>query len=355
MRVHLKGVASATKRLADGRKVKYHYAWRGGPKLDGEPGSADFIASYNAAVATRKQRPTGTLGHLIAVYKASHEFQSLSKRSKEDYLQHIGRIEVRFGDMPTAAISDKRARGGFKAWRDSLAKQSLRQADYAWSVLARILSISKDRGLIDVNPCEKGGRLYEADRSEKIWLPDHIRAFLAVAPEEIRAALVLALWTGQRQGDLLRLTWEAYDGKCIRLRQSKRGERVTIPVVGQLKVDLDAANPVAGTILTNTSGEPWTGRWFRASWAKTFKLAGISDELTFHDLRGTAVTRLAMAECTVPQIAAITGHSLGDVEHILQAHYLGGKVDLAEAASVKLDAAFGLQTDSKPAVLIAAK
>ena len=36
MRVHLKGVASATKRLADGRKVTYYYAWRGGPKLEGE-------------------------------------------------------------------------------------------------------------------------------------------------------------------------------------------------------------------------------------------------------------------------------------------------------------------------------
>lgn len=124
---------------------------------------------------------------------------------------------------------------------------------------------------------------------------------------------------------------------------------MTIPVAGQLKVDLDSANRVGATILTNASGEPWTGRWFRASWA------GISDDLTFHDLRGTAVTRLAMAECTVPQIAAITGHSLADVEHILQAHYLGGKVDLAEAASLKLDATFGLQTGSKPAALMAVK
>jgi hypothetical protein len=35
--------------------------------------------------------------------------------------------------------------------------------------------------------------------------------------------LLLALWTGQRQGDLLRLPWSAYDGKYIRLRQSKGG------------------------------------------------------------------------------------------------------------------------------------
>jgi hypothetical protein len=35
--------------------------------------------------------------------------------------------------------------------------------------------------------------------------------------------LLLALWTGQRQGDLLRLPWSAYDGEHVRLRQSKTG------------------------------------------------------------------------------------------------------------------------------------
>jgi hypothetical protein len=32
---------------------------------------------------------------------------------------------------------------------------------------------------------------------------------------------MLALWTGQRQGDLLPLPWSAYDGRFIRLRQRK--------------------------------------------------------------------------------------------------------------------------------------
>ena len=35
--------------------------------------------------------------------------------------------------------------------------------------------------------------------------------------------------------------------------------------------------------------------------------AGGRDGVTFHDLRGTAVTRLAVAECTEPEIATITG------------------------------------------------
>ena len=34
---------------------------------------------------------------------------------------------------------------------------------------------------------------------------------------------MLALWSGARQSDILRLPWSAYDGKHIRLRQGKTG------------------------------------------------------------------------------------------------------------------------------------
>ena len=49
---------------------------------------------------------------------------------------------------------------------------------------------------------------------------------------------------------------------------------------------------------------------FRASWGKSRTKADIPDDLTFHDVRGSAVTRLAEAGCEVPEIATITGHSL---------------------------------------------
>ena len=61
-------------------------------------------------------------------------------------------------------------------------------------------------------------------------------------------------------------------------------------------------------------------------------------DLTFHDLRGTAVVRLAIASASVPQIATVTGHSLKDVEAVLDAHYLGRDIQLAEAAVLKLEA-----------------
>ena len=56
------------------------------------------------------------------------------------------------------------------------------------------------------------------------------------------------------------------------------------------------------------------------------------------------MVRLALAYATVPQIATFTGHSLRDVETILDAHYLGRDVKLAEIAIMRLETRTKLQT-----------
>ena len=53
--------------------------------------------------------------------------------------------------------------------------------------------------------------------------------------------MVLALHTGQRQGDLLRLTWSGCDGTAIALKQSKTGARVYIPCTSALRAMTDAS------------------------------------------------------------------------------------------------------------------
>ena len=123
--------------------------------------------------------------------------------------------------MPIDALQNPKARGLFKEWRDSMTHKP-RTADYAWTVLARVLSVAKDRGKIATNVCERGGRLYKADRAEIIWLEEHIKSFCSVASPELGLGLLLALWTGQRQGDILRLTWSQYDGTHIRLNKVRQ-------------------------------------------------------------------------------------------------------------------------------------
>jgi hypothetical protein len=69
----------------------------------------------------------------------------------------------------------------------------------------------------------------------------------------------------------------------------------------------------------------------------------------FHDLRGAAVTRLALSGCTAPEIAAITEHSLADVEEILEKHYMGGRIELAESAILKLESRYGENENAEEA------
>ena len=62
-----------------------------------------------------------------------------------------------------------------------------------------------------------------------------------------------------------------------------------------------------------------------------------AEGVTFNDLRGTAVTRLALVGCSEAEIATLTGHSLRDVRSILDAHYLSRDQALAESAIRKLE------------------
>jgi integrase len=334
--MRLKGIHSATAKLADGTAATYYYAWRGGPRLKGLPGTPEFVASYNAAVAQRKTPVQGVLFTLIAEFRASSQHTTLGAKTRKDYARYLKIIEERFGDMPIKALEDIRARGDFMAWRDEMAGTP-RTADFAWSVLARVLSVAKDRGRISKNVCERGGRLYAADRTDALWTPEIVERACRLFPSHLRWVLMLALYTGQRQGDLLRLPWSAYNGSSIRLKQSKTGARVVIPVSQTLRQEIGRIPKLGPIMLTTSEGAPWSGGdGFRSSWGKACDKAAITG-LTFHDLRGSAVTRLAEAGCTVPEIASITGLSLETVNTILDAHYLSHTAALAESGIRKLE------------------
>jgi integrase len=337
MRVRLRGINRVTKRLADGMLRTYWYAWKGGPPLRGEPGTPEFIASYNEAVATKVAPPRGVLLSLLFRFQESAEFQfGISARTRHDYIKQIKRIEKAFGDFPIKALDDPRSTSIFLEWRDKLAQTSLRQADYAYGTLARILSWALKRRLIATNPCASGGKLYQGTRVDKIWTDDDVSRFLRTAPPYLKLAMLLAIYTGQRQGDLLRLPWSAYDGAVIKIRQRKTGAYVGIPVADVLKSALDAAPKRSPIILTSSKGKPWTESGFQSAWGKATMRAAVRG-LTFHDLRGTAVVTLARAECNEVEIYSITGHKPSDVQAILTAHYLPRDAEVASNAIAKLN------------------
>ena len=354
MRVNLKGVHRVRKKLATGLYATYYYAWRGGPRINASFGTPAFHQAYVAAHDALKNRPkpTNTLNGIFRAFEQSSDYTRLAPRTRTDYAKHLAFIDAEFRDLPTAALGDPRTRGELLAWRDRIAARSERTVDYRFAVLARILAWALDRGLVTANPCKRPGRLYQSGRIDSVWKDGDEEAFYTHAPAHLHLAMTLALWAGQRQGDLIGLPWTAYDGKEIRLVQGKtksrvrnrKPKRIVIPVGAPLKRLLDArkasyevaGRPLPATILLTERGQPWTSDGFRTSWRKACGKAGIAG-LTFHDLRGTVVTRLAIAGASVPQIATITGHNLKDVESILDTHYLNRDSGMAETAISKLE------------------
>ncbi len=334
-RVRLKGINKVRKKLADGRVATYYYHRASGKRIQGQPGTAEFIASY--AEAAKKERPDRhDFSSLVTAFLESPEFSKLSAASQRAYRKYLDELRTEFGSMPIAALDDRRVRQEFFAWRDRRANTP-RTADYAWSALRRLLSWAYDRGRISVNHAKSAGRLYDSNRADIIWLREHVDAFCNVAAPELRVALLLAVYTGQRQGDLLRLTWNQYDGEWITLRQGKsNGKRlVQIPVHRSLKQVLDSLNRRAALILTTPTGRPWKSDHFRHEWGEATAAAKLTG-LHFHDLRGTAVTMLAEAGCTEAEIASITGHSNQAVHGILE-KYTARTRELARSAIGKLE------------------
>ncbi len=334
----LKGLAKVKKRLASGKTITYCYAWRGGPLLKDkagrplQPGDPVLEVAFRRAHERRRAPSPTDLSTLITVYRGSSDFRRTKPVTRQEYDRYLDKIRTEFGHLTLDELQQPSTRGTFKEWRDSLADKP-RSADFAWMVLARILSVAKDRGMISVNIAERGGRLYRSTRRDRTWSDADVAAFEAVALPHMRLAIQLALWTGQRKGDLLRLTWRDFDGSNLRFTQSKTKARVLVPM-GPL-ADVLSSQSDTGAILKNSRGRAWTSDGFNTSWRKCCEKAGITD-LTFHDLRGTAITRMALAGCTVPEIAAVTGHSLKDVETILDMHYLGGRAELAASAMRKM-------------------
>ncbi|MFO3797164.1 MAG: tyrosine-type recombinase/integrase, partial [Anaerolineales bacterium] len=279
-----------------------------------------------------------SISDLIELYLKSGSYLDLKATTRVSYALYLSRIEKKFGSLPISAIDERGARTAIRQWRDEVLAVRPRTADATIGVFRMLLNFALDEEYINRNPVAALGRLHTKTRRDVIWSDAQIGAFLAKAPRHLARVLLVAVWTGQRQGDLLALTWESYDGKHLRLQQRKisRGSserRVKILVSTELKqilaemrseqcarlTDPGSGLPDTNLILTNGRGEPWRGG-FRCAWRKAVAGAGIAG-VTFHDLRGTFITLSHRAGATMREIAEASGHDEKECERIIRQHY----------------------------------
>ena len=306
-------------------KVKYVYAWRGGPRLDAEEGTPAFWALYDAAVRELRIPDQSRFRALVTDYKTRGNYDKLAASTKKQWAPWLDRIVHYFGDLSIAQFNrPEKIRPEIRVWRSKQA-DTPRAADTGMQVLSVVCSHGVETGKLASNPCEGIKALYSNDRSDIIWTKADLDRIRQVAPVEVMLAVDLAIATGLRRGALQRLAWSHVkdNDNCIEMPPLPGHKRTgIIPLYAELREVLARLPRRSTTVLTNSFGRPWTDVGLGNAFMRAKAKAGIGSELHFHDLRGTAATRFYIAGLSVRVVAEILGWSEDNVEKIIR-KYVG--------------------------------
>jgi integrase len=280
----------------------------------------------------------GTIPWLVKLYRSDERYTALATKTQRGYDQCIAIIEAwskRAGHPPLTTITRRSVKAFYRSMSATPA-----QASAVLRVLRLLLAFAVDEGEIERNPAEKM-RLKASPPRDQVWTSEQVDMFVQTAADLGRASIGLAVelgdGLGQREGDCIRLGWTQYDDAAIQLRQRKTGKLISVPAVERLKRALDSAPRKAATIVVSeTTGRPYTEDNFTHLFREIADAAGLPSDLQFRDLRRSAVVRLAEAGCSVPEIAAITGHSLRTATQILET-YLPRNTTMARNAIARLE------------------
>lgn len=382
VRAEISGLHTTTKRLANGAVRIYAYAGRGGElltaatgrdlaaartALERELGRGEVLAKLDAlrdadTAITRRQSDRHIFGFVTA-FLASPEFQKLAPSTKTAYRTYLERFRDEFGEDRVAMFEKAAAVEDLTDWRDQFA-ETPRAADYAMAAVSRLFSWGRSRGKTTAEPTKDVERLHRANRADIIWTAADLVALAArgggksmdhdgtlrPASAELMWAVRLGAYTGLRQGDLLRLPWSAVTDLAISRRTSKRARVALVPLIPAARELLAAIPRRSPLVLTSTRGDPWTSSGFRASFRKACIAAGVDKR--FHDLRGTAATRLKTdTDLTNQEIADILAWSKDRVD-TLMALYVSADVvalDMLQRMDRKRAATNRLQTGTDQA------
>jgi integrase len=200
---------------------------------------------------------------------------------------------------------------------------------------------------LDDSPMRKVSKPKEP-RGRVRFLSDDERARLLTACREssntlLYPAVVLALSTGMRQGEILGLYWRDpkhppehrawgvvdVPGGRIVLHLTKNGERRVVPLVGhalECVKELAKVRRLGTDLLFPSKADPNEPIDLRQPWEKALEKAEIHD-FRFHDLRHSAASYLAMNGASLAEIAETLGHKTLQMvkrySHLSEAHTAG--------------------------------
>ncbi|WP_374656464.1 tyrosine-type recombinase/integrase [Dongia sp.] len=294
--------------------------------LPGLPGSTEFQEAYQAAldgtlggkreIGLDRSGP-GTVAAAVASYIASATFAALADETRRTRKNVLERFREKNGDKRLAKLEPHHIQKMVleKAATPSAARNLL-------NTLRALMQHCLMVRMIKADPTIGVKRVKIKTAGFHTWTEEEIAKFEKRHPigSRARLALALLLYTAQRRGDVIGMGRQHVQNGIIRVRQSKTGISLEIPVHTELQAILEATPSKHLTFLTTAYGKPFSAAGFTNWFRDRCNEAELPNGASAHGLRKAACRRLAEAGCSANVIASISGHvSLREVERYTQA------------------------------------
>lgn len=270
--------------------------------------SADFWPRYTALKAAKERAPAKsyTVTQMIDEYDRSSELAGKAPATQRLYRLQFRKILDVFGKFAVDEVEPAMVRKLLAAvnWNAGTRNSFIGAlgALYKWGRRHDKTTMQPTK---DVERA-KGGQ-YEP------WPESALEAALSADDAQIRLAVHLLYYTGQRIGDVCKLRWSDYRDDGFRLVQQKTGKAMDIPAHSRLRDELSQTPRRGITIISGENGRPLRPDALRLALQEFTRSIGY--ETVPHGLRKNAVNALLERECTIAEVAAITGQTYAMVEH----------------------------------------
>lgn len=305
--------------IAKGRYWRFRHPKTGDCALPGAPGDAAFHEKYGQLVAAVQAAPKAAVktsfDYLIDRYLKSAEYRALSDATQLDYGKTCAILKDKLGKWPFALTT----RNMIKAVRDHFA-DTPRKAHKIKQMVSCLYSWADDNDLVPAgfNPAKdlkklkrKGGA-----REYTVWSEAEFQTFMDEAIPSMRTAAMMARYTGQRVQDVVKATWQDFQGTEIRVRQAKTGAPLIIAChsrlrdyLNDLKRQLDADKKRGVMILTSATGAAYNANSLSSAINREVnRIKAMPTDRSLHGLRYMAGSDMEEAGCTVAEIQSVLGH-----------------------------------------------
>lgn len=301
------------------------YVRRNGKRtpLPGSPGSPEFMAAYEAAVAAEPVKAIGaartkpgTINALVVEYYGSARYQQAKPLTKSTYRNIIERFRAENGDRLVVALETRHVR---KMVDNRASKPAA--ANHWLDMVGMLMRFAVDIGWRNDDPTRGVRKVRTNSAGYHSWTEEEIARFEARHPlgGKARLAFDLLLYTAQRGFDVARMGRQHVAGGAIRVKQEKTGAELEIPIHGALAASLAVVPPDQMIFLLTDFGKPFSRKGF-GNWFKKRCIEADLPHCSAHGLRKAAARRLAEAGCSAHQIMAVTGHrTLAEAERYTRA------------------------------------